>query len=94
MFPVLLEGVACILDASFQPGPMNGTDFDAASGRRFEPFTLPCGDEDALKGGSEDSDEGRLDVRLIGVAISLAMRRTNHLSIQQQPALSTSLIPL
>ena len=51
MFPVLLEGVACILDASFHPGPLNVTDFDAASGRCFVPFVLlPCGDADDFVG--------------------------------------------
>ena len=59
IFPALLEGVGCILDASFHPGPLNGTDFDAASGRCFVAFVvLPCGDEDALNGGNEESDAG------------------------------------
>ncbi len=67
---IFLEEVPCMLDSSFQPGPAEvGTDFRAESILWCAPFALPCGEDEALKGGNDASEKVALAVFLICVAM-------------------------
>ncbi len=73
---IFLEEAPFMLDSSFQPGP----DFRAESILWCAPFTLPCGEDEARKGGNNASEKVALAVFLIGVA----MLASNILQKQRQ----------
>jgi hypothetical protein len=56
LFPNFLEEVPFMLHSSFHPGPEDGAHFRAEPDACFVPLILACGEEEALKGGKEASE--------------------------------------